>query len=100
MGRKSGTTIGMKKSSIRQFTKKCLKAGYKVQVCKNAWIFGKVPTKELQNMYTKTFKTEKSYKSPHAIKQTRKLKYNKPPAKLTKAMLLKASGPRIFPEFV
>ena len=89
----------MKKSSIRQFTKKCLKAGYKEQVCKNAWIFGKLPTKELQNMYTKTFKTEKSYKWPHPIKQTRKLKYNKSPTKLTKQMLLKASGPRIFPEF-
>ena len=89
----------MKKSSIRQFTKKCLKAGYKEQVCKNAWIFGKLPTKELQNMYTKTFKAEKTSKWPHTIKQTRKLKYNKPPTKLTKAMLLKASGPRIFPEF-
>ena len=90
----------MKKSSIRQFTKKCLKAGYKEQVCKNAWIFGKVPTKELQDIYAKTFKTQKTYRSPHAIKQTRKLKYNKPPAKITKQMLLKASGPRIFPEFV
>ena len=99
----------MKKSSIRQFTRKCLKAGYKEQVCKNAWIFGKLPTKELQEMYSKSFKAEKSYKwpclpgpegaRPHAIKQTRKLKYNTPPTKLTKAMLLKASGPRIFPEF-
>jgi len=89
----------MKKTSIRQFTKKCLKAGYKEQVCKNAWIFGKLPTKELQNMYAKTFKTQKTYRYPHAIKQTRKLKYNKPPAKLTPKMLLKASGPRIFPEF-
>ena len=88
----------MKKSSIRQFTKKCLKAGYKEQVCKNAWIFGKLPTKELQNLYSKTFKTEKTYKWPHTNKQTRKLKYDKP-QKLTKAMLLKASGPRIFPEF-
>ena len=60
----------MKKSSIRQFTKKCLKAGYKEQVCKNAWIFGKVPTKELQNLYSKTFKTEKTYKWPHTNKQT------------------------------
>ena len=50
-------------------------------------------------MYAKTFKNEKSYRYPHAIKQTRKLKYNKPPAKLTPKMLLKASGPRIFPEF-
>ena len=89
----------MKKSSIRQFTKKCLKAGYKEQVCKNAWIFGKLPTKELQNIYRKTFKAEKTSKWTHTIKQTQKLKYNKPPAKLTKAMLLKASGPRIFPEF-
>jgi len=87
----------MKKSSIRQFTKKCLKAGYKEQVCKNAWIFGKLPTKELQDIYTKAFKAEKTYKSPHPIKQTRKLKYNKPPAKLTKVMLFKATGPRIFP---
>jgi hypothetical protein len=89
----------MKKSSIRQFTKKCLKAGYKEQVCKNAWIFAKLPTKELQNLYAKTFKAEKTYKSSHPIKQTRKLKYNKPPAKITKAMLVKASGPRIFSEF-
>jgi hypothetical protein len=89
----------MKKSSIRQFTRKCLKAGYKEQVCKNAWIFGKLPTKELQEMYSKSFKAEKSYKWPHAIKQTRKLKYNTPPTKLTPKMLLKASGPRIFPEF-
>jgi hypothetical protein len=88
----------MKKSSIRQFTKKCLKAGYKEQVCKNAWIFEKLPTTELQNMFAKTFKSEKTYRYPHPIKQTRKLKYNKP-QKLTKAMLLKASGPRIFPEF-
>jgi len=90
----------MKKSSIRQFTRKCLKAGYKEQVCKNAWIFGKLPTKELQNMYAKTFKNEKTYRYPHAIKQTRKLKYNKPPAKLTPKMLLKASGPRIFPNLL
>ena len=89
----------MKKSSIRQFTKKCLKAGYKEQVCKNAWIFGKTPTKELQNIYAKSFKTEKTYRSPHTIKQTRKLKYDTP-TKITKQMLLKASGPRIFPEFV
>jgi hypothetical protein len=86
----------MKKSSIRQFTKKCLKAGYKEQVCKNAWIFAKLPTKELQVIYAKTFKGEKTYKSLHPIKQTRKLKYNKPPAKITKAMLLKASGALIF----
>jgi len=90
----------MKKSSIRQFTKKCLKAGYKEQVCKNAWIFGKLPTKELQKMFAKSVKNEKTYKWPHAIKQTRKIKYDKPPTKLTPKMLLKASGPRIFPEFV
>ena len=90
----------MKKSSIRQFTKKCLKAGYKEQICKNAWIFGTLPTTELQNMYAKSFKTEKTYKWPSPIKQTRKLKYNKPPKKLTPKMLLKASGPRIFPELV
>jgi len=90
----------MKKSSIRQFTKKCLKAGYKEQVCKTAWIFAKLPSKELQDMYSKTFKAEKTYKWPYpSIKKTNKLKYNKPPTKLTKAMLLKASGPRIFPEF-
>ena len=90
----------MKKSSIRQFTKKCLKAGYKEQICKNAWIFGKPPTTELQNMYAKTFKGEKISEWPSPIKQTRKLKYSKAPKKLTKAMLLKASGPRIFPELV
>ena len=90
----------MKKSSIRQFTKKCLKAGYKEQICKNAWIFGTLPTTELQNMYVKSFKTEKTYKWPHQIKQTRKLKYSKAPKKLTKTMFLKASGPRIFPELV
>ena len=89
----------MKKSSIRQFTKKCLKAGYKEQVCKNAWLFAKLPTTDLQKMYAKSFKTEKTYKWPHQIKQTRKLKYNKT-KKLTKAMLIKASGPRIFPELV
>jgi hypothetical protein len=89
----------MKKSSIRQFTRKCLKAGYKEQVCKNAWIFEKLPTKELQGIFAKSFKAEKTYRYPYAIKQTRKLKYDKPPVKLTKAMLLKASGPRIFPEF-
>jgi len=88
----------MKKSSIRQFTKKCLKAGYKEHVCKNAWIFKKLPTRELQNMYAKSFKAEKTYRYPYAIKQTRKLKYDKPPTKLTPKMLLKASGPRIFPE--
>jgi hypothetical protein len=89
----------MKKSSIRQFTKKCLKADYKEQVCKDAWIFGSLPTKELHNLYAKSFKTEKTFKWSHPIKQTRKLKYDKP-KKLTKAMLLKASGPRIFPELV
>lgn len=88
----------MKKSSIRQFTKKCLKAGYKEQVCKNAWIFGRLPTKELHDLYAKSFKQEKTFKWSHPIKQTRKLKYDKP-KKLTNAMLLKASGPRIFPEF-
>ena len=90
----------MKKSSIRQFTKKCLKAGYKESVCKNAWIFGKPPTTELQNIYTKTFKGEKTSEWPSPIKQTRKLKYSKAPKKLTPKMLLKASGPRIFPELV
>jgi len=50
-------------------------------------------------MYAKSFKTEKTYKWPYPIKQTRKLKYNKL-KKLTNAMLLKASGPRIFPELV
>jgi hypothetical protein len=89
----------MKKSSIRQFTKKCLKAGYKEKVCKNAWIFGRLPTTELQNMFAKSFKTEKTYKWPFPNKQTKKLKYNKL-KKLTNAMLLKASGPRIFPELV
>jgi hypothetical protein len=87
----------MKKSSIRQFTRKCLKAGYKMNVCKNAWVFGKLPTKELQTMYKKTFKTQKTFKYPHTIKQSKTLKYAKPPKKLTKAMLIKASGPRIFP---
>jgi hypothetical protein len=89
----------MKKSSIRQFTKKCLKAGYKEKVCKDAWVFGKLPTKELYTLYSKTFKNEKLYKWPHTIKQTRKLKYNKPPEKLTPKMLIMASGPGIFPEF-
>ena len=91
----------MKKSSIRQFTKKCLKAGYKEKVCKNAWVFGKLPTKELQTMYAKTFKQQKTFKYPYTIKQSRKLKlklkYTKAPKKLTRAMLIKASGPRIFP---
>ena len=87
----------MKKSSIRQFTRKCLKAGYKEKICKNAWVFGKLPTKELQTMYTKTFKHQKTFKYPHTIKQSKTLKYAKAPKKLTKAMLIKASGPRIFP---
>jgi len=87
----------MKKSSIRQFTRKCLKAGYKTNVCKNAWVFGKLPTKELQTMYKNTFKTQKTFKYPHTIKQSKTLKYADVPKKLTKAMLIKASGPRIFP---
>jgi hypothetical protein len=86
----------MKKTSIRQFTRKCLKAGYKEKVCKNAWVFGKLPTKELQTMYKNTFKTQKTFKYPHTI-SLKTLKYAKAPKKLTKAMLIKASGPRIFP---
>jgi len=50
-------------------------------------------------MYAKSFKTENTYKWPFPNKQTKKLKYNKL-KKLTNAMLLKASGPRIFPELV
>ena len=87
----------MKKSSIRQFTRKCLKAGYKEKVCKNVWVFGKLPTKELRTMYKNTFKQQKIYKYPHTMKQSKTLKYAKAPKKLTKAMLIKASGPRIFP---
>jgi hypothetical protein len=48
-------------------------------------------------MYKNTFKTQKTYKHPHTMKQSKTLKYAKAPKKLTKAMLIKASGPRIFP---
>jgi hypothetical protein len=48
-------------------------------------------------MFKKTFKNEKIYKFPYIIKQSKTLKYAKAPKKLTKAMLIKASGPRIFP---
>jgi hypothetical protein len=68
-----------------------------MEVCKNAWVFGKLPTKELQTMYKKTFKTQKTFKYPHTIKQSKTLKYAKAPKKLTKAMLIKASGQHIFP---
>ena len=68
-----------------------------MNVCKNAWVFGKLPTKELQTMYKNTFKQQKIYKYPHTIKQSKTLKYAKAPKKLTKAMLIKASGALIFP---
>lgn len=57
----------MKKTSIRKFTRKCLKAGYKEQVCKDAWIFGKTPNKELKKIYDECFKNEKTFVWPYSL---------------------------------
>jgi hypothetical protein len=88
----------MKKSSVRTFTRKCLKLGYKESVCKNAWVFGKTDTEELNNLYNKSFKGQKQFCYTRKIK-TGALKYAEAPSKITGSMLLKASGPRIFPEY-
>lgn len=82
----------MKKASVLRFTRKCLKAAYKEEVCKKAWIFGATPTEELQKMYRTAFKGEKTFTWPHTVKQRKTMKYSKAP-KITKAMILKATGP-------
>lgn len=85
----------MKKTSVLRFTRKCLKLGYKEKVCKDAWIFGRTPTPELEELFALCFKGEKTYVwKAQGVKVTRKLKYSKPPAKITKKMLLEAAGPR------
>jgi hypothetical protein len=85
----------MKKSSVLKFTRKCLKAGYKEQVCKDSWIFGKTPDKELAKMHKAAFGGEKQYEWPHSLgRKSKTLKHKKAPEKITKDMLLKATGPR------
>jgi hypothetical protein len=84
----------MKKSSILRFTKKCLKLGYKEKICREAWVFGRTLTSELQDLYDTCFKGEKTFRMPSSNKSTRKLKYSKLPKKITKKMLLEAAGPR------
>jgi len=44
-----------------------LKAGYKEQVCKDAWIFGKTPNKELKKIYDECFKNEKTFVWPYSL---------------------------------
>jgi hypothetical protein len=84
----------MKKSSIIKFTRKCLKSGYKEQVCKDAWIFGKTPNDELKKIYKEAFKGEKNFVLPYSLgRKTKTLKY-KNPKPITRKMLLKALGPR------
>ena len=83
----------MKQSSIITFTRKCLKAGYKAQVCKDAWVFGKTPTAELKKLYKQSFKNEKVFFYPHARRHTT-LKNKKSSRKITKTMMLSALGPR------
>ena len=85
----------MKKSSVLKFTRKCLKAAYKEQVCKDAWIFGNTPDAELKKMFAESFKSEKIFVASHPPRRRSKtLKYKKAPEKITKDMLLKATGPR------
>jgi hypothetical protein len=85
----------MKKSSILKFTRKCLKAAYKEQVCKDAWIFGKTPDAELKKIFTESFKGEKTFVMNGSLgRRSKTLKYKKAPEKITKEMLLKATGPR------
>jgi hypothetical protein len=85
----------MKKSSIIHFTRKCLKAGYKERVCKDAWVFGKTPNAELKMLYAASFKGEKTYTMPHSLgRRSKTLKHKKIPEKVTKAMMLSALGPR------
>jgi len=84
----------MKKSSILRFTRKCLKAAYKEDVCRKAWVFGATPTEELQKMYRAAFKDEKTFTWPHPMKARKTMKYSKAPTKITKAMILKAAGQR------
>jgi len=72
-----------------------LKAAYKEEVCKKAWLFGATPTEELQKMYRVAFKGEKTFTWPHSMKYRNKtMKYSKTPEKITKAMILKAAGPK------
>ena len=85
----------MKKSSIIKFTRKCLKAGYKESVCADAWKFGKTPDEELTNMFRESFTHEKVFIWPHPFgRKMKTLKHKKPPAKITKKMMLSALGPR------
>jgi hypothetical protein len=85
----------MKKSSILKFTRKCLKAAYKEGVCRDGWMFGKTPTEEIKKMYNECFGGEKFAKFPYSLKRrTKTLKYKKAPEKITKEMLLEATGPR------
>ena len=84
----------MNKASVLRFTRKCLKAAYKEEVCKKAWVFGATPTEELQKMHRDAFKGEKTFAWPHPVKQNKTMKYSKAPTKITKAMILKAAGPR------
>jgi hypothetical protein len=85
----------MKKSSIIKFTRKCLKLGYKEQVCRDAWIFGKTPDTEIKKLYTECFKGEKIFISSNLHeKKNKTLKHKKIPEKVTKKMMLKALGPR------
>jgi hypothetical protein len=85
----------MKKSSVLRFTRKCLKAGYKTQVCRDAWIFGKTPDKELKQMFADSFAKEKVFVSPHSLgRRSKTLKLKTAPKKLTKKMMLSALGPR------
>jgi GTP-dependent phosphoenolpyruvate carboxykinase len=86
----------MKKSSILKFTRKCLKAGYKEKVCRDTWMFGKPPTDETKKMYEECFKGEKVAVYPYSLKR-RTLKHKKAPVKITKEMLLEATGPRFVP---
>lgn len=79
----------MKKSSILKFTRKCLKEGYKTEVCKEAWMFS--PPPELETLYTESFKGEKVFRFPVKRRKTLKRKVQ---GKVTKAMILEATGPR------
>jgi len=88
----------MKQSSIIKFVRKCLKAGYKEQVCKDAWVFGKTPDTELEKMFKETFKNEKVFIWPYSVgKRGKTLKSKKVPEKVTKDMMLLALGPKFAP---
>ena len=85
----------MKQGSIIKFVRKCLNAGYKEQVCKDAWMFGKLPDTELEKMFQTSFKDEKVFIWPYSVgKRGKTLKHKKIPEKVTKDMMLLALGPR------